>query len=326
MMASPSVHLGNHDMETVGFNQNTLYQLLLGCLAGTATGDSLGLPAEALSAGTVRRRWKGKWNQGFFFKYGMVTDDTEQTVMVARALMRHPSDPALFQKQVARALRWWLLGLPPAIGLATLKAIIRLWLGFSPERSGTYSAGNGPAMRIALVGVCFFNNPDKLRQYVHAATCVTHRDPKAETGARAVALVAAHITRFGLGLESALLPGLYTLSSIDSRDETWGNLVDRIQSALDKGESVSEFASSLGLSKGVTGYIYHTVPVVLYALYLHNGDFKTGLESVLNLGGDTDTTGAIYGALAGITGTIPETWTAHLKDYPFNMTYFKNHA
>ena len=47
------------------------------------------------------------------------------------------------------------MGLPAGIGLATLRSILKLWL-FVPGRwRGVYSAGNGPAMRSALLGVCF---------------------------------------------------------------------------------------------------------------------------------------------------------------------------
>jgi hypothetical protein len=52
-------------------------------------------------------------------------------------------------------LRGWLLSLPAGIGFATLRAILKLWLGFPLNRSGVYSAGNGPAMRVAVIGAFF---------------------------------------------------------------------------------------------------------------------------------------------------------------------------
>ena len=56
---------------------------------------------------------------------------------------------------------------------------------------------------------------------------------------------------------------------------------------------MADFAASLGLTNGVTGYIYHTVPVAVYAWLRHYGDFRVTLEAVLDCGGDTDTVGAI---------------------------------
>jgi len=62
---------------------------------------------------------------------------------------------------------------------------------------------------------------------------------------------------------------------------------------------VSEFANDLGLERGVTGYAYHSVPVALYAWLRHSDDFRAALTAVLDCGGDTDTVGAIVGALMG---------------------------
>src|SRR5215471_9427316 len=111
----------------------------------------------------------------------MCSDDTEHTFLVAQALLSHPDDPVAFQRCLAWKLRLWLLGLPAGIGLATLKAILKLWLGFPPSRSGVWSAGNGPAMRSAIIGAYFYNDQDKRCAFVSAATHLTHTDPKAKT-------------------------------------------------------------------------------------------------------------------------------------------------
>ena len=82
----------------------------------------------------------------------------------------------------------------------------------------------------------------------------------------------------------------------------------------------------MGLPQGVTGYMYHTVPVALYAWYRHFGDFATTLTNTLSCGGDTDTTGAIVGALAGATvgaSAIPQEWYSSIKDWPHNPNYLR---
>ncbi len=61
------------------------------------------------------------------------------------------------------------------------------------------------------------------------------------------------------------------------------------------------------------------VPVVTYAWWRHYGDFQSTLEAVLECGGDTDTTGAIAGALAGATvgeNGIPKSWLTGIVDWP----------
>lgn len=59
---------------------------------------------------------------------------------------------------------------PPGVGFATLRAILKLWLIFSPENSGVFSAGNGPAMRSAIIGVCFGEYGEKLKNLVRSYT------------------------------------------------------------------------------------------------------------------------------------------------------------
>jgi ADP-ribosylglycohydrolase len=81
----------------------------------------------------------------------MISDDTEHSLFVAQSLLSYPDDATKFQKCLAWKLRLWLLGLPAGIGFATLRAILKLWLGFPAHRAGVYSAGNGPAMRSACL-------------------------------------------------------------------------------------------------------------------------------------------------------------------------------
>jgi ADP-ribosyl-[dinitrogen reductase] hydrolase len=83
---------------------------------------------------------------------------------------------------------------------------------------------------------------------------------------------------------------------------------------------------ALGLSWGVTGYIYHTVPVATYAWYKHFGDFEASMTAALNCGGDTDTLGAVTGALAGATvgaNRIPTAWIERLWDWPRGPELFR---
>ena len=68
-------------------SEATLRDVLAGVLLGTAVGDALGLPAENLSSRRIRRWWKGEWRMRFVFGRGMVSDDTEHTLMVAQALL-----------------------------------------------------------------------------------------------------------------------------------------------------------------------------------------------------------------------------------------------
>jgi len=301
-----------------------LCQRFAGLLLGTAVGDALGLPAEGLSRDRIGRKWQGPWRHRLIFGRGMCSDDTEHTIFVAQALLSHPENPAAFQLCLAWKLRLWLLGVPAGVGLATLRAIFKLWVGFPPRRSGVFSAGNGPAMRSAIIGAFFADDPAKRREFVAAATRITHADPKAQTAAMAVAEAAAWGTRGSESVEKLLqrLPLL-------GQDNEWQTLCRELMEALAQAAPVASFAESLGLRNGVSGYSYHSVPVALYAWLRHPVNFSAALESGLNCGGDTDTVGAIVGALAGAScgdHAIPAEWLTGIAEWPRSCTLMRRVA
>lgn len=286
---------------------------------GTAVGDALGLPMEGLSARRARRIFGSEWRHRFLFGRGMVSDDTDHTVFVAQCLLKHPRSMEGFTRRLAWCLRLWLLSLPAGVGFATLRSILKLWLGFPPRLSGVHSAGNGPAMRVAAIGAFHSAVPDRVDRYTEACTRITHTDPKAGVGARAV----AHLTAWSMALDPAEAPEpeefFRRLWRAGGEDTEWLAILDHMKAVHREGGEVKDLASALGLEKGVTGYIYHTVPIAAYAWYRHYGDFEKTLVSVLECGGDTDTTGAVVGALAGaLTGErgIPGEWTRRIIDTP----------
>ena len=82
--------------------------------------------------------------------------------------------------------------------------------------------------------------------------------------------------------------------------------------------SESEMWVELGCQRGVSGYIYHTVPAVLYCGLKYDWNYREAVTHAVALGGDTDTTAAILGALCGVAkpDSIPQEWLNGLRDYP----------
>ncbi len=295
-----------------------------GLIWGTAVGDALGLPAEGLSRRRAARMFQGHWRHRFLPpplpRRGMVSDDTDHTMLVAQSLLACPDDPGRFAERLARGLKWWLAALPAGVGLATLRAGGRLWVGIPPGRSGVFSAGNGPAMRSAPIGAFFASDPDKMARFVGAATRISHTDPRALTGAMAVARLTARSIRLHGNTPLDVHEFLSLLaSSTHGSDSEWRGLIGEMGPALGEKQTVAEFADRLGFSRGITGYAYSTVPVAAYAWQRHFGDFRAALTSVLDCGGDTDTTGAIVGAMVGaVTGEtgIPKGWIDGIWGWP----------
>ncbi len=112
---------------------------LLGCLLGTAVGDALGLPFEGLSKARGKRLLGAPDRFKLCFGFGMISDDTEHAAMTAQALIVAAGDVEVFSTALAGQLRAWLLAVPAGVGFATLRACLKLLLGYKPMHSGVFS-------------------------------------------------------------------------------------------------------------------------------------------------------------------------------------------
>ncbi len=256
------------------------------CLLGLAVGDALGFPLEGLSARQIARRYPDRTRYHFLGRTGYVSDDTEQAVMVAEALLE--GRPV---EGFARRLVLWFWTIPPGIGLATVKACLKWTVGW---RQGAPSAGNGAAMRAASVGLWHAYSDELARQ----VALVTHTDPRGVDGARLV----SHLVHRMLHGESADWPDVAL--ELDPR------LRAALQKAWDlRGEPPETRARELG----ITGYVLHSVPLACAALW-SGASFREALDGVLRQGGDADSNGAIAGALLGARwGEVPSEWTDLLE-------------
>lgn len=309
-----------------GTEHGTLREIYEGVLLGTAVGDALGLPAENLSPERIRHLWKGDWRMRLVFGRGMISDDTEHTLMVAQTLLSHADDEAAFQRSLAWKFRWWFASLPGGVGLATAKACLKLWMGFPAGRAAVTSAGSGPAMRSSIIGAYFADDREKRRAFVLASSRLTHRGWQAETAALAVAECVALATREQNGVEAGdVLNRLRPLST----EAEWQAVLSRMESSLGAGLSVPDFIQGLGLSRGITGYSLHVVPAAIYSWLRHPNDFRAAMGAVLDCGGDTDTVGAILGAMMGAsvcTSRIPAEWLAGILEWPHCISFMKGLA
>jgi len=298
-------------------------QNVVGCILGTALGDSIGLPYEGLSRRRAAQLLGPPDRHRLCFGRGMVSDDTEHTCMVAQALIASGNDVDAFRRDLAWRLRWWLLGLPAGVGLATLRAIAKLWLSVNPRNNGVFSAGNGPAMRAAIIGAAV-SDPAQLRTFVRASTRLTHTDPKAEYGALAVAL-AAQFANVGQLSDSAAY-----LSELQQRLEGEGDelmtLLAQAATSAQRRQSTQDFAAELGSERGVSGYIYRSVPVALQACWLHGHEFRSAIIAIVECGGDTDSVGAIAGGILGCAipvDELPQDWLSGLMEWPRSMSWME---
>jgi ADP-ribosylglycohydrolase len=136
-------------------NEHEFQNKVRGALLGTAIGDALGFIAERLSCAQIKRSF-GKVTRFYVIgKHGFVSDDTEQSALVAYSLAKNPCDSNGCLEDFRRSLLFWYLSLPFGIGRATIQACTRIAIGM--KESGVNSAGNGAAMRAALIGAFFYD-------------------------------------------------------------------------------------------------------------------------------------------------------------------------
>ncbi len=162
---------------------------ILGALLGVAIGDAAGLPFEGLPQQRVTRRFERADRFRLVGRTGFVSDDTEQTALLAQALAFAGTDDAACIRAFRKSMVGWFARLPFGIGGATLRACVRMLLGMT--RSGIASAGNGAAMRAGILGAHLADDPRRRRTLGRLIAQLTHTDERAVQAALYVAELSA---------------------------------------------------------------------------------------------------------------------------------------
>ena len=279
----------------------------LGCLLGLATGDALGAPVEFMARdaiqrihGEVRDMEGGGWLE---LRPGQVTDDTEMMVCIADSLvMKKAFDPA----DVARRfVTWYRLG-PRDIGHTTARAIQELasgtpWGQASRKAHDALkgrSASNGGLMRCAPLALLHYAGSDRLIEDTATSCCITHYDARATYAGAALNLIIDGCLR-GLTVTQALKEARATIKPYQ---EEVANAIDlALGQPYDRPE--------------VSGLAVDTLRAACRCFF-HAATFEDALIMAVNLGGDTDTVGAVCGAMAGAYygySAVPERWLRVLE-------------
>jgi ADP-ribosylglycohydrolase len=277
-----------------------------GCLLGLAVGDALGTTLEFRSPGTFTPIKDIVGGGLFRLKPGEWTDDTSMALCLAESLIeKNGFDPS---DQLQRYVRWYREGYMSStgrcfdIGNTTREALERF------ERTGTpfcgptreNSAGNGSIMRLAAVPLFFAGEPEKAIMMSGESSRTTHGATVAVDACR---YMGALLVGAVLGTPKAelLAEGYSPVPGYWDRDP--------LVSAINEIAQGSFKAKNPPEIKGA-GYAAHSLEAALWAFYRSN-TFEEGALLAVNLGDDADTTGAVYGQIAGAYygyDAIPEKW------------------
>ncbi len=257
---------------------------------GLAIGDALGATTEFMTPGEIRAQYKvhrkivgGGW---LGLKPGQVTDDTDMSLCIARALIATGGwDLVAIAEQFAR----WMKGNPPDVG-ATCRRGIRDYMlkGQLEVPPNDWDAGNGAVMRMAPVALFCLGDEALLARHAVAQAHLTHNHPLSD----AACITVGQLVQLAVG--GASRQQLHACCR---------QLLARHPNF--------RFDPYRGQA---TAYVVDTLQTVFHFLFT-TASFEECLVGVVNQGGDADTTGAIAGMIAGAfygLDAIPAAWRRKL--------------
>jgi len=281
-----------------------------GCLIGLAAGDALGTTVEFQPPGSFTPLTDMVGGGPFGLELGQWTDDTSMALCLAESLVECGSFNA--HDQMKRYVRWWKEGYLSSNGRCfdignTVSQALRQFLRTGDPFAGSTeprSAGNGSLMRLAPVPLFFSADPEKAISMSAESSRTTHG-----------AMTCLDACRYFGGLLVGAIMGASKEELLSGRyapaKGIWESMplcteIDEIACGSFKKKDPPEIVGS--------GYVVRSLEAALWA-FNRSSNFKEGCLQAVNLGNDADTTGAIYGQIAGayygVSG-IPKTWRERL--------------
>lgn len=317
-----------HEQETDSSDQSYIDRVFphaQAALTGVAIGDALGMPTQSMSAAQIVQYYGGPIT-GLVdavaeqpiapnMKAGAVTDDTEQAFVLAHRLIDDHGD--IDNLQYAQDLLQWEQrmkdrGSLDLLGPSTRSALYALQQGESIETTGKLGTTNGGAMRAAPIGIAFapYAPNHLLAREARNSCIVTHNTVQ---GIEATTLIAAAVS---FGLESDDEPLERAVSFVEDLPERgyWSakaSVLKRTHWFMDwarsgKGSTLSDedFAQSLRELCGTSVEANESVPAAFAICTRFSTNPMKALFFAASIGGDTDTIGAMCGAMLGAQHTI----------------------
>jgi ADP-ribosyl-[dinitrogen reductase] hydrolase len=253
---------------------------IVGCVLGGALGDAWGGPFEGAPS-------------GFDFvapARGLLSDDTHLTLATCEAIITaRKVDPATI---AAHLLARYRAGDLRGLGASTLKSLRDLDAGAHWALAGArgeHAAGNGAAMRAAVLGFLLDATRASDRTALRDVCRITHHSDEAYAGALAM------VTAIQL-IAQGVWPGPTRLLTLVASELPDTAVRDRLELLADERNSVAEIGARLGAS----GHVVESVPLALFAAQaIEDQPFEVVVAGVIRAGGDTDTTASLAGQVCG---------------------------
>lgn len=242
------------------------------------------------------------------------TDDTHMMIGVAESLIRaggfNGEDMAqtFVKNYELEPFRGYGPG-PPRIF-----RLIRVGAAWDEVAQGLYgggSYGNGSAMRIAPVGVLYHDNPVMIREVAYKSSQITHAHILGKEGAALQAYAIALATN--LDPLGAFDRGNFLAKLINYVQEgVYWEKLNQIEAILNRPDKTKV---TIELGNGIEAF--NSVPTAIYSFLSQPHSFAQAVLHAISLGGDTDTIGAMTGAISGAylgIESIPDSWEGKLEN------------
>ena len=278
-----------------------------GCILGLALGDALGAPFEFMRSHEIPRPLPVLAEKWMGLPPGTTTDDTAMAMNLVDSLV---SVGRLDTRDLAARHVAWFRGGPPDVGTQTARVLARVSEGAVAEeaaetlwrvRGPEISAGNGSVMYCAPLGVAYARRPRELSRLAPRLSAVTHFDGRCKTAVLAVTEAVGALVR-GSDRRAAVISALEAAADLEG------------------GEELEFLVEEVGRSRPIDGpdqgFCLFAAAAGLQALGREDA-FEQALVRVVGLGGDTDTNGAVAGALVGAAAGrdgLPASWAERLAD------------
>ncbi len=282
----------------------------LGCLTGLAVGDAVGTTLEFRSPGTFAPIDDMVGGGPFNLKPGEWTDDTSMALCLAASLVESKGfDPI---DQLERYCRWHRDGYMSSNGVCfdignTVRSALDTYRMYRKPDSGSKdpnSAGNGSIMRLAPVPMYFGSDALAATDYSGKSSLTTHGAITCVDACRYFGELTWGALN-GVAKDELLFPGFSPVKDAWSKQPLCP-LISQIAKGSFRRKRPPEIRG--------TGYVVKSLEAALWAFH-SSDDFRTGCLLAVNLGDDADTTGAVYGQLAGAFygfEAIPQSWRTKL--------------
>lgn len=288
-------------------------------MLGLAVGDAVGTTLEFKSPGSFEKITDMVGGGPFHLKVGEWTDDTSMALCLAESLVeKRAFDPI---DQLERYTRWAEHGHLSSnghvfdIGITVRDALAKFAKTHSPYCGSTdpMSAGNGSLMRLAPVPLFFAQKPMEAIERSGESSRTTH-------GAK----TAVDACRYFGGLIFGAVQGVSKEELLSCRyapiEEYW--LKNELAVEIEE-IAMGSFKQKKPPEIKGSGYVVKCLEAALWAFY-NSESFREGCLLAVNLGDDADTTGAVYGQLAGVyygEDEIPEDWLRKLAHIGLIKTF-----